>query len=123
MPPPIVNHSRDAPSEQPIISFALLHHVGGSPGGPGPDSFFSRDGSRTDLEFRSPSRQSNCPPVIALLLSPRRTSFGIVFNRSRCRRPGRRKSTSNAGLELLDDVMHHLAPLLVPSRSNPCAPT
>ena len=35
MPPPIVNHRRDMPSEQPTISFALLHQVGEIPGAPG----------------------------------------------------------------------------------------
>jgi hypothetical protein len=35
MPPPIVNHRRDIPSEPPTISLALLHQVGGIPGAPG----------------------------------------------------------------------------------------
>src|SRR6266699_5207855 len=35
MPPPMVNHRREDPSEQPTISLALLHQVGGSPGAPG----------------------------------------------------------------------------------------
>src|SRR5579863_478978 len=35
MPPPMVNHSREEPSEQPTISLALLLQVGLSPGAPG----------------------------------------------------------------------------------------
>ncbi len=31
----MVNHRREAPSEQPTISLALLHQVGEIPGAPG----------------------------------------------------------------------------------------
>src|SRR5580693_7449672 len=42
MPPPMVNHSREEPSEQPTISLALLHQVGERPGAPGAAAISAR---------------------------------------------------------------------------------
>ncbi len=56
MPPPTVNHKREAPSEQPTISFALLHQAGETPGLPGTSALVIRSAVEIIIYYCGPSK-------------------------------------------------------------------
>src|SRR5580704_4151852 len=109
MPPPMVNHSREEPSEQPTISLALLLQVGLSPGAPG-----------------AVPTASAAAPTVRAAAAPQTQAAGervLVVAQAR----GRRQLLQAHGvaaaqhdvvglerrLQPCDDVAHGLAPFLV----------
>src|ERR1700693_2863752 len=118
MPPPMVNHSREQPSEQPTISLALLLQVGLSPGAPG---------AVPTASAAAPAvRAARTRPGTEQAAAPQAQAAGervLVVAQARCRwqllhAHGVAASQHDVvGLErrlqLCDDVAHGFAPFLV----------